>query len=249
MIISPQKTTVAYRCPECGSGVMSAVGIFSISADRLRLRCTNPDCPSAAKGKNAALGGNDVLDVVYVKPSAAGDDAKIRLSVPCIFCGKPHTFTVGASVFFGKDIFVLPCPYSGINVGFLGEENHVKAELARSELELLDMLEENGVKDFHALNDDESVLPDPQILDIVTFVIKDLDSEGKIFCRCNSTVDANGIVVPKSPDESTDGDLIVDIADGGVHVKCKKCGAEAFVPTDSLLGAHDFLNCDDLKLF
>lgn len=148
------------------------------------------------------------------------------------FCRKPHVFTVNKQIFYGRDLFVLPCPYSDINICFMGDSNHVKAELARSELELLDMLEQNGIESFSAFDGDDEVLPDPQIFEIVMFVIHDLEAEGKISCRC--------------PDG--EGDYDAEMTEDGIRVFCRKCGAEHTVPTDSLLGAHDFLNCDSLKL-
>ena len=135
MVIDQKKTTVAYRCPECGAGVMSVVGLFSLSADMIKLKCSS--C------------GKSDMQVIYRK-----NENQMRINVPCIFCNKPHTFNVNSSMFFSKDIFLLPCPYSDINIGFVGETNHVKAELARTELELLDMLEENGISDFKDLHGD-----------------------------------------------------------------------------------------------
>ena len=211
MILESKKTTVAYRCPECGAGVLSMVDIFSLSANRVKLKC---DC------------GKSDLDVVIQS------DGKIRLTVPCIFCRKPHVFTVNKQIFYGRDLFVLPCPYSDINICFMGDSNHVKAELARSELELLDMLEQNGIESFSAFDGDDEVLPDPQIFEIVMFVIHDLEAEGKISCRCTDG----------------EGDYDAEMTEDGIRVFCRKCGAEHTVPTDSLLGAHDFLNCDSLKL-
>ena len=164
MVLNEKRTTVAYRCPHCGGGIMSAVGLFNLSADMVKLKCT---C------------GESELKIVYNR------DGTVRLTVPCLICSQPHTFTVNASLFFSDELFVLPCPYSDINIAFTGEMNTVKAELARTELELLDMLEENGINDFSALHGDEKDLGDPQILDIVLFVIDDLDAEGKIYCRCH----------------------------------------------------------------
>ena len=210
MILEPKKTTVAYRCPECGAGVLSIVGMFSLSANRLKLKC---DC------------GKSELDVVL-------QDDKVRLTVPCIFCRKPHVFTVNKQIFYGRDLFVIPCPYSDINICFMGEENHVRAELARSELELLDMLEENGISDFSAFGGDGEVLPDPQVFEIIMFVIHDLEAEGKIYCRC--------------PDG--EGEYDAEMTDGGIRIFCRKCGAQSIIPTASLIGAHDFLNCDSLHL-
>ena len=212
MVLESKQTTVAYRCPHCGAGVLSAVGLFSLSADMVKLKC---DC------------GHSEMTVVQCR------DGKVRLTVPCIFCPNPHVFTVSRSLFYGKELFVLPCPYSDVNICIIGEINRVKAELARTELELLDIMEENGISDFSVLHQDEqSVLTDPQIFDIVMFVIHDLEAEGKITCRC--------------PDG--DGEYEAEVLDDAIRVSCTKCGAERLIPTDSCLGAHAFLNCDSLHL-
>ena len=213
MVLDPKQTTVAYRCPHCGAGIMSAVGLFALSADMIKLKCT---C------------GKSEMSVVYSK------DGKVRLSVPCIVCAKPHTFTLNSSLFFGKELFTMSCPYSDINVACIGETNQVKAELARGELELLDLMEKSGMKDFDSFHNDEESLTDPQILEIVMFVINDLDAEGKIYCKCDPT------------DNGRQYDA--EVLDNGVLVTCRKCGASRLIPTDSRLGAHAFLNTDALYL-
>ena len=213
MVLQPKHTTVAYRCPHCGVGVMSAVGTFALTADMVKLKC---DCKKSE------------MTLVH-RP-----DGKVRLTVPCIICAQPHTFTVSETVFYGKDLFVLPCPYSDVNVAFMGEINQVKGELARSELALLDLMEQSGIKNFDTYHDDEEALPDPQILDIVMFVIHDLDAEGKIFCKCAPT------------DNGREYDA--EITNEGVCVSCRKCAASRLIPTDSRLSAHAFLNADALHL-
>ena len=214
MMIEPKQTTLAYRCPHCGAGVMSVVGMFALSADMIKLKC---DC------------GKSEMTAVY------GKDDKVRLTVPCIVCPNPHHFTVSKSLFFGKELFAVPCPYAGINLVIMGETNSVKAELARGELELLDMMEKSGVSDLAALHDEEEVLPDPQILDVVMFVIHDLDAEGKIYCRCE-----------RKDDE--EGDFDVEVTPEGVAVTCRRCGATKTLPAGSLIEAHEFLNADSLTL-
>ena len=184
MLLNEKRTTVAYRCPHCGGGIMSAVGLFNLSADMVKLKCT---C------------GKSELKIVYNR------DNTVRLTVPCLICAQPHTFTVNSSLFFSDELFVLPCPYSDVNIAFTGEMNAVKAELARTELELLDMLEENGITDFSSLHGDEQDLPDPQILDIILFVIDDLDAEGKIYCHCNP----DPAEVPAEADEESRSDRCI----------------------------------------
>ena len=213
MVLDPKQTTVAYRCPHCGAGIMSAVGIFALSADMVKLKCT---C------------GKSEMTVVYSK------DSKVRLTVPCLVCPNPHTFTLNSSLFFGKDLFTMQCPYSDLTIACIGESNQVKAELARTELELVDFMEQSGINGFEALKNDEETLTDPQILDIIMFVIHDLDAEGKIYCKCDA--------------EDNGRQYDAEVLNEGVRVSCRKCGASRLIPTDSGLGAHAFLNADELHL-
>ena len=225
MVIDSKQTTVAYRCPKCGSGVISLVGLFSLSADMIKLKCT--------------CGGSE-MQIVYRK-----DERQMRVSVPCIFCNKPHSYNVSSAMFFSKDIFLLPCPYSDINIGFIGESNKVKAELARTELELLDMLEENGISDFKSIHGDEHDLTDPQVLDVVSYIIGDLDAEGKIYCRCYPE---GREPLPDGVLDREDSEYQIEIGEESIIVRCKKCGAKKSVAADSMLTAHAFLNSDYLKL-
>ena len=231
MVLNEKRTTVAYRCPDCGGGILSAVGLFNLSADMVKLKCT---C------------GKSELKIVYNR------DGTVRLTVPCLLCSHPHNFTIKSNLFFSDELFVLPCPYSDINICFTGEMNRVKAELARTELELLDMLEENGITDFSALHGDEKDLGDPQILDIVLFVIDDLDAEGKIYCHCNPDPALGGDPAAAAAEYGEADDeqsrYEAEITDDGIKLTCRICGASRVIPTDSMLSAHAFLNADSLHL-
>ncbi len=211
MILESKQTTVAYRCPHCGAGVMSMVGLFHLNGHMVKLKCS---C------------GNSEMTVVY------GKDGKVRFTVPCMLCPNPHNFSVSSSLFFNKELFVLPCPYSDINICMMGDMNHVKAELSRTELELLDLLEKNGLENFDALRGEE-YLSDPQVTEIVTYVVKELDAEGKIHCRCG---------------DGQEGDYDAEIRRDGVFVSCNRCHASKLIPADSLIHAHEFLHTDRLDL-
>ncbi len=226
MVLQTKQTTIAYRCPHCGEGVVSAVGMFSLSADMVKLKC---HC------------GKSELELVYSK------DGKVRIKVPCLICPNGHSYTVSKSLFFDRDIFLLPCPVSDVNIGFIGELNRVKFELSRTELELLKILEENGVDSFAALHgEEEDILSDPQITEIVLFVIHDLEAENKIYCRCNPAPE-KGAKAPEN-DSEKEREYDVEITPDGILVTCKECGASRLIPTDGLLSAHAFLNCDALYL-
>ena len=121
-----------------------------------------------------------------------------------------------------------------MNIAVMGKINNVKAELARGELELLELLEENGIDSLEAFHTkEEENFTDPQIFDIIMFVINDLDAEGKIYCNCK---------------DGGESDLEVEMLEDGIRVSCKKCGASRTIPTDSLLTANAFLNADSLYL-
>lgn len=230
MVLESKQTTVAYRCPHCGAGVLSAVGMFSLAADMVKLKCT---C------------GHSELEMVYSK------DGKIRLKVPCLICPNGHSYTVSRNIFFGRDVFVLPCPVSNINICFMGSSEHVKFELSRTELELLEILEENGVDSFSALHgEEEEMLSDPQISEIVMFVIHDLEAENKIYCKCNPAPAEGEVRHSHSCEDGEEPERVydVEIMDDGIRVSCPECGCSRVIPTDGLLSAHAFLNCDALYL-
>lgn len=159
-------------------------------------------------------------------------DGKISFTVPCILCPEPHRYTLSSNTFFSKELFVLPCHYSGINIAMMGDANKVKAELARTELELLDMLEKSGVQSFDEFKG-EQTLSDPQVLEILIYVIKELDEEGRIYCRC--------------PEES-EKEYEIEFLRESIKVSCKCCGASKEIPTASLIDAHEFLHADSLTL-
>lgn len=213
MILNDKKITVAYRCPHCGMWVTGIVGMFSLTADMLRLKCP---C------------GESEATMVHTP------EKKIRLTIPCFLCPQPHHYTVSSAMFFERDIFALPCAYSGIDVCFIGAEDKVSAASDASDKELLEIMGESDYSEFAKAREaaDNQFLSDPQILDIVNFVIRDLDESGQIKCKC----------------EEDEGYYYVDVTDEGIVVKCENCGTKALIPVSSTITANAFLNCDHLDL-
>lgn len=164
MVISQKETCLAYRCPACGAGVMSMVGVFRLTAEMFKLKCT---CKQSE------------MTVAYAK------DKKIRLTVPCILCRTNHTFTVSPSVFFDRDLFALSCPHTGIDICYTGTQDEVSSALKKSEEELIRLFESLNIEDPTKLGGD-GYLPDSQIHDIVLFVLHELEAEGKIDCPCQA---------------------------------------------------------------
>ena len=195
------------------------VDIFTLSAPMIKLKC---EC-----------GGSEMT---MLKES----DGKIRLTVPCLFCPNPHNFVVSPGIFFGEEDFFLQCPYSDMDICFLGDMDHVKANLARGELKLMELMEEHGINNLSAFREantmDEDEALDSELTQSVLFVLSELEAEGKIFCKCEH----GGEI-----DEEKYG---FEIFPDGVLVKCRDCGAEYKIHTDNSLNTHAFLDADSLYL-
>ncbi len=214
MAVLPTQRHIAYRCPDCGSAVIGIIGRFALAANMLRVKCS--------------CGSEHTLDI-----NIAGGE-KVRLSVPCLFCRQNHSFVVNESLFFDKDRFLLNCPYSGMDIAFIGDEETVRAELNRTgeELEaLMKNLEAEELSDIQPqdMGEDE-ILPDPAVYDTLRFVVKDLEEEGHLKCPCGN------------------GPYDLRFTYGGLQVWCESCGASHDFKVGSPTIAEEFLTLDELIL-
>ncbi len=167
MIVKPDETTVAYRCPDCGCGVKSIVGIFSLSADMLKLKCPCGSSSMTIKRTN---------------------DDKIRLAVPCMVCRRDHDYVISKDLFFKNELFELPCSLSGFSLCFIGNGDDVSAAIDRADDELRRVLKEAGAESldiFKEQPDKTEEIPVAQVYDIVRFILKELEEEHAIRCNCN----------------------------------------------------------------
>jgi len=218
MILDQKKTTIAYRCTHCTQSVFSIIGVFTLSGDLIRLKCP---CE-----------GSD-LTIAYTA------DKKIRLTVPCLVCPKPHTYTISPGAFFDRDLLTLPCAYTGLDIAFIGTREKVGKAIEETGDQLLKMLKEAGYTDLASLrrqNEDaeDDFLTDPQVEDIVRFMLCELDDEGKIDCYCKE-----------------DGEIPYynfQILSERVRVFCECCNAEATLPLAGPADAAGFLNIDEIHL-
>lgn len=214
MVIKPKERNIVYRCPDCGSAIFGLVGKFALQANMLRLKCTCPDSLA--------------LDINITR------DKKIRLSVPCLFCKQNHNYVVSESVFFEHDLFLLNCPYSSMDIAFIGREDKIQAELDRTAKEiemLLTSVEASELADIQPIDIPESeALPDPAVYDTLKFLVADLSEEGKIKCPCG------------------EGKYDLRFFEKGVEVYCERCGAtHAFSATTPTM-AEEELSIDSLEL-
>ena len=212
-MVADMQTHVAYRCPECGTLIYGFVGRFALSANLLRLKCS---C------------GHSAMDITIT------NDNKIRLSVPCIFCKQNHNYVVSQSIFFGRDRFLLNCPYANMDICFIGDKEKIDEDVERStkELErLLTGLEAESVKDIQPTDmEEDEILPDPAVYDTVRFLLKELEADGSIDCPCKS------------------GSYDLRYAPGGIEIFCPDCGASHLFPAESASVSEEYLSIDSLTL-
>ena len=212
-MVADMKTHVAYRCPECGTLIYGFVGKFALSANLLRLKCT---C------------GKSAMDVTVT------NDNKIRLSVPCIFCKQNHNYVVSQSIFFGRDRFLLNCPYANMDICFIGEKEKIDEDTARTQKELeglLANLEAETLKEIQPADmEEDEILPDPAVYDTVRFLVKELEADGKIDCPCKR------------------GSYEVTFSEKGIDVYCPDCKAIRTFNTESKAASEEYLNIDSLTL-
>lgn len=211
MILTPKKNSIAYRCPSCGDIIHGFVG--QLHADMLRIKCP---CGASA------------LEVHF------RDDKKVRFSVPCVFCNSSHTYVVSESIVFDRDRFLLACPYANMDIAFLGSEENVNEDAMRVEEELkklLDTLEAEHLSDIQPENmSGEEILPDAELYDIVRFLVRELEADGKVDCPCHSV------------------NLDFRFTDTGVEVYCLDCGATYEFPVQSTAVARETLMLDEITL-
>lgn len=214
MTRTPKQRQIAYRCPECGEAIFGFIGRFAKEANLLRLRC---NCDKSS-----------VLDISNT------NDGKIKLSVPCLFCKQNHIYTVSEGIFFDRDKFLVSCPYSGMDIAFIGEEKSVLTELERTQGEierLLAGMEADELSDIQPqdMNDDE-ILPDPAVYDTIRFVVKELEAEGEVHCPCHS------------------GKYELRFCDEGIQVYCEECGASYTFAAASPTIAEEYLDVKSITL-
>lgn len=214
MVIGEKKTYIAYRCPQCGGGVMGVCGDVLLAGGRmLKLKCP--------------CGQSDMT-------AEETKDGKLRLTVPCLLCASDHRYLISKGVFYSRDLFRLNCAYSGLDVAFAGEEKKVSDALTENERELKQLFTEAGISSLSAVRreqeEEDAVLPDAQVLDIVRFLVRELEADGMIDCPCH------------------DGEYEIEFTARGVRVFCLHCNGEHFFPVSSVESAQALLSCDKLIL-
>ncbi len=202
-------THIAYRCPYCGSVISATVNLFMLSGG-FKLECI--ECHKSA------------LELSMTA------DKKVRLTVPCLVCPHPHPYTVSAEAFFEKDIFLLSCSYSGLDICFIGTEDNVEDELDRTESLIRELLADNA-DDENAAVQSDMLTADTNVVREILFALDGLMNEKKITCgECGSHA----------------AKVLIDY--DSVHVVCKVCGKKKVLNARNKFDAGQAIELDELIL-
>lgn len=165
MILQPKDTTVAYRCPECGSTIFSVVGALALSGDIIKLKCS--------------CGCSELV-------MANAENDKVRITVPCIFCPSPHHYVVSRKLLMTRELFTFPCAYAGVDILFIGAKGEVMKAVEISDKELRSMIDDTELAGVHEANEGDNLYVDEHMRDMVLFVLGDLAEENRIHCACEA---------------------------------------------------------------
>ncbi len=205
---------IAYRCSSCGAAVLGTVGRFALSADMLRLKC---GCEKPS-----------VLDINVTR------DEKLKLTIPCLLCGESHSFVVSQEILLERELAKLSCPYSGVDIAFVGDKEAIDPELQRTEKELSAIMAGLEVDDISELQpkemSEDELLPDPSVYDAIRFVLKDLEAEGKVECPCGK------------------GGYDLRFSDEGIQAYCESCGSTYTFRSVTPSACEEYVNLDGIKL-
>ena len=154
-MVEEAKRTIAYLCPECRQAVVAEKTVFSLAAAPGKIPCP---C-----GKSA------------LKTEMMGD--RVKLTVPCLFCGREHTVTCSTHAFLHEKTLAFSCAASGLDCCYVGEEGPVFAAMERLE-EAVDKME--------AAAGEKGTFLDEIIMHEVLSELRDIAQRGGVSCTCGS---------------------------------------------------------------
>jgi len=210
MILDPNNISMAYRCASCGKTIYGMTGALALSGDMIRLKC---DC------------GESDLTMKNIPES------KLRVSVPCIFCQKDHTFVISKSLLYSKDLFTYPCPYTGIDITFFGKKDKVDEAVKESDESLTELLTDEEREALEAMESGDFPESDEHIRDMIFFTLNEIAYEHGIKCECGE---------PQG----------IDIFDGEdyVEISCKTCGCKKRFYCVSDIQTNELFEADSITL-
>lgn len=185
-MFTQNKISVAARCSHCCSVIETEISVFNLSGGKIAAKC--PNC------------GNSSLEIVL------SQDGKVRLSIPCVACPHPHPFTLSAETMFTKELFLLQCSFTKIDICFMGNKGKVNEELIKNGKELQAMMDEAAQFEEEDNFDEEAM----EQMKLILSFIDECAKKGDILCPCQKNKTAPGVELAMNDD--------------AVTLTCRECG-------------------------
>lgn len=149
--------TVAYKCPVCGSIEFDQFCLFDVWGKKkhtISCRC-----------KKSSI-------IFFIK---SGN--KCVINVPCIACNEKHVFIREIKELWANNLIKLSCPYSGIDICFIGSDEKVRSSVDLYEMRMDVLMNDIGYEDYFVNN--------TVMLNTIDR-IHDIAEKGNLICECGS---------------------------------------------------------------
>lgn len=156
MIINTS-TTVAYKCPSCGTFQFTCVSLFELFFNRehgFACRC-NGSLLVAAKDTSSSY----------------------KFTIPCISCGTDHMYLVSRKELMTHDIMVFNCPETGMQQFFIGNDRDVREKIDNIEREFDELINMFGYDNY---------FKNTQVMFDSLNILHDIAEKGNLFCECGN---------------------------------------------------------------
>lgn len=115
---------IAVKCSECSKYTVVDLNLFKLKVP------TNIMCEC----------GNNILKI-YIK------DNELILNISCIACDDVHSYAFNVKDIIKKQLLILSCPVTGMEIAFLGKKNYVDKVVDRYMVDMYELLNYLGVID------------------------------------------------------------------------------------------------------
>jgi hypothetical protein len=199
-MLTDANRTLGFFCPVCHQAVVAERSAFALAAANSQI-----DCPCGKAHLRVEMG-----------------ERKVRTTVPCLFCGREHTFSCTPQSFLGERIMAFSCGLSGLDCCFTGEEGQVFPAMTRLQ-ETVDALErelyvQSHPEDYGAFSSAGAPPPqspsflNPVVMEETLAQLRDLGAARAISCGCGC------------------GEYSLQVYFASAELRCSRCGAVLKIP-------------------
>lgn len=178
--------TIAYKCYSCGSFEFFNTSLFKFLNEKenaLTCRCNNSS-------------------IVIVCDNAR----HFNIRIPCIGCGREHTFVISIKDILSKCVNVVYCPETGMQQCFIGNDEDVRKKIDNLEKELDEIINHFGY---------DSYFSNTQVMFDALNKIHDIAEMGNLFCECGSK------------------EIELLMFSDNIQLKCSKCTGSKIIKASS----------------